>query len=513
VQPVETEFGRKRQIDQSNCNKDFSCVKGFCPSFVTVHGAKIKKAVPDTAAMDGATFRPLPDPAIPAIERTFNIIVTGVGGTGVVTIGAILGMAAHLEGKGLGMIDMAGLAQKGGAVYSHVRLANSQDDIHAIRVTAEAAHLVLGCDLVVTGTKKVLASVKKGQTALVVNTAEVMPGEFTRNADFSLPTERLKRAIASAAGEGAAFVDATNIATTLLGNAIAANMFMLGYAYQTGRVPLTAAAIEKAIALNGEAVKMNLAAFTWGRRAAAEPEVMAKLIAELKSPGDEFKLSETLDEVIDRRVAFLTGYQSARYAKRYRALVDKVRAAEAKVTPSGTELTEAVARSLFKLMAYKDEYEVARLYTDGHFERQVASAFEGENLTYEFHMAPPVLARKDPATGVPKKMSFGPWMLKAMRVLAPLKVLRGTPLDLFGYTHERRTERRLIRDYEALIREILEKLTPDNHAAAVGLAGIPQKIRGFGHVKERNLKTAKAEEADLLARFRAPAQPLPMAAE
>ncbi len=513
VQPVETEFGRKRQIDQSNCNKDFSCVKGFCPSFVTVHGAKIKKAAPDTAAMDGATFRPLSDPVIPAIDRTFNVIVTGVGGTGVVTIGAILGMAAHLEGKGLGMIDMAGLAQKGGAVYSHVRLANSQDDIHAIRVTAEAAHLVLGCDLVVTGTKKVLASVKKGQTALVVNTAEVMPGEFTRNADFSLPTERLKRAIASAAGEGAAFVDATKIATTLLGNAIAANMFTLGYAYQIGRVPLTAAAIEKAIELNGEAVKMNLAAFTWGRRAAAEPEVMAKLIAELKSPGDEFKLSESLDEVIDRRAAFLTSYQSARYAKRFRTLVERVRAVEAKTASGATALTDAVARSLFKLMAYKDEYEVARLYTDGHFERQVASAFEGENLTYEFHMAPPVLARKDPVTGLPKKMSFGPWMLKAMRVLAPLKVLRGTPLDLFGYTHERRTERQLIRDYEALVREILDKLTPDNHATAVGLAVIPQKIRGFGHVKERNLKAAKAEEAELLARFRAPAQPLPMAAE
>jgi indolepyruvate ferredoxin oxidoreductase len=513
VQPVQTEFGRKRQIDQSNCNKDFSCVKGFCPSFVTVHGAKIKKAAPDIAAMDGTLFRPLADPVIPAIDRTFNVIVTGVGGTGVVTIGAILGMAAHLEGKGLGMIDMAGLAQKGGAVYSHVRLANSQDDIHAIRVTAEAAHLVLGCDLVVTGTRKVLASVKKGQTALVVNTAEVMPGEFTRNADFSLPTERLKRAIASAAGEGAAFVDATAIATTLLGNAIAANMFTLGYAYQIGRVPLTAAAIEKAIELNGEAVKMNLAAFTWGRRAAAEPEVMAKLIGELKSPGDEFKLSETLDEVIDRRVTFLTGYQSARYAKRYRTLVERVRAVEAKAAPGETALTDAVARSLFKLMAYKDEYEVARLYTDGHFERQVATAFEGENLTYEFHLAPPLLARKDPVTGLPRKMTFGPWMMKAFRALAPLKVLRGTPLDVFGYTQERRTERQLIRDYEDLVREILEKLTPDNHATAVGLANVPQKIRGFGHVKERNLKAAKAEEADLLARFRTPVQPLPLAAE
>ncbi|MEE1612834.1 indolepyruvate ferredoxin oxidoreductase family protein [Microvirga sp. CF3016] len=514
VQPVETEFGRKRQIDQSNCNKDFSCVQGFCPSFVTVHGAKIRKAVPETLSTDGMTFKPLPDPAIPAIDRTFNVIVTGVGGTGVVTIGAILGMAAHLEGKGLGMIDMAGLAQKGGAVYSHVRLANNQDDIHAIRVSAESAHLVLGCDLVVTGTKKVLASVKEGQTALVVNTAEVMPGEFTRNADFSLPTERLKRAIRSAAGqEGVSFVDATAIATALLGNAIAANMFMLGYAYQAGRVPLSAAAIEKAIELNGEAVKMNLAAFTWGRRAAAEPELIAAMMSELKAPTESRKLSETLDEVIERRVAFLSEYQSSRYAGRYRTLVERVRAAESKAVAGSTVLTDAVARSLFKLMAYKDEYEVARLYTNGHFEKQVASAFEGENLIYEFHMAPPILAKKDPVTGVPRKMSFGPWMLKAMGVLAKFKTLRGTPLDVFGYSHERRTERRLIRDFEGLIEEIVAKLDAGNHAAAVGLANIPQKIRGFGHVKERNLKAAKAEEADLLAKFRAGPQPLPIAAE
>ncbi|WP_230531421.1 indolepyruvate ferredoxin oxidoreductase family protein [Microvirga roseola] len=514
VQPVETEFGRKRQIDQSNCNKDFSCVKGFCPSFVTVHGAKTKKAVPETVPTDGMTFKPLPEPTIPSIDRTFNIIVTGVGGTGVVTIGAILGMAAHLEGKGLGMIDMAGLAQKGGAVYSHVRLANHQDDIHAIRVSAESAHLVLGCDLVVTGTKKVLASVKSGQTTLVVNTAEVMPGEFTRNADFSLPTERIKRAIKSAAGaDGAAFVDATAIATALLGNAIAANMFMLGYAYQTGRVPLSGEAIRKAIELNGEAVKMNLSAFEWGRRAAAQPEVIAGMMGELKAPTEARKISETLDEVIERRVGFLTEYQSARYAKRYRNLVERVRTAEMRVSPSFTALTEAVARSLFKLMAYKDEYEVARLYTNGNFERQVASTFEGENLRYEFHMAPPILARKDPATGVPRKMTFGPWMMKGFKVLAGLKGLRGTPLDVFGYTHERKTERQLIRDYEALVAEIVEKLNAENHATAVGLASIPQKIRGFGHIKERNLKTAKAEEADLLARFRSPQQPLPVAAE
>jgi indolepyruvate ferredoxin oxidoreductase len=514
VQPVETEFGRKRTIDQSNCNKDFSCLKGFCPSFVTVHGAKPKKAVPAMVVTDGMTFAALPEPKLPAIDKTFNVIVTGVGGTGVVTVGAILGMAAHLEGKGCGMIDMAGLAQKGGAVYSHVRLANKQDDIHAIRVTAGAADLVLGCDLVVTGNKKVLSSVAPGRTALMVNTAEVMPGDFTRNADFSLPAERIKRAISAAAGRvGVAFVDATAIATGILGNAIAANMFMLGFAYQFGHVPLSRDAIRRAIELNGEAVKMNLEAFEWGRRAAAEPARVAELVAPVREPTASRHLSETLDEVIARRVAYLTDYQNAAYAERYRATVERVRAAEARTVANSTSLTDAVARSLFALMAYKDEYEVGRLYTNGHFEKQVASTFEGENLRYEFHLAPPLLARKDKVTGLPRKMSFGPWMLTAFRMLSKLKGLRGTPLDIFGYSHERRTERRLVRDYEALIEEIVAKLSPQNHALAVGLANIPKKIRGFGHIKARNLDAAKREEAELLARFRSPAAALPIAAE
>ncbi|HKG76181.1 MAG TPA: DUF6537 domain-containing protein, partial [Beijerinckiaceae bacterium] len=514
VQPVETEFGRKRQIDQSNCNKDFSCLKGFCPSFVTVHGAKVKRTVPETVPTTGSDLAPLPEPQLPPIDRTFNLIVTGVGGTGVVTIGAILGMAAHLEGKGMGMIDMAGLAQKGGAVYSHVRLANSQDDIHAIRVTAGAAHLILGCDLVVTGTKKVLASVKKGQTALVVNTAEVMPGDFTRNADFSLPAERIKRAITTAAGrEGVAFVDATAVATAVLGNAIAANMFTLGYAWQIGHVPLSREAIRRAIEINGEAVELNLDAFEWGRRAAADPERIAALATQVKEPTDSRHLSQSLDEVIERRSAFLADYQNAAYAERYRAWVEQVRAAEAKVAADSTALTEAVAKSLHKLMAYKDEYEVARLYTNGHFERQIAAAFEGENLRYEFHLAPPLLARKDPVSRVPRKMSFGPWLMRAFRVLAKFKGLRGTPFDVFGYTHERKTERQLIRDYEALLKEIVANLTPTNHAAAVGLAAIPQKIRGFGHIKARNLEAAKKEEADLLARFRSDETLMAVAAE
>ena len=516
VQPLETEFGRKRQIDQSSCNKDYSCVKGFCPSFVTVHGAKPKSSVSSASTPQpaGASAKPaenLPEPAIPAIDGTFNVIVTGVGGTGVVTIGAILGMAAHLEGKGMGMIDMAGLAQKGGAVYSHVRLADHQNDIHAIRVTAGQADLVLGCDLVVTGTKKVLGAVKAGRTHLVVNTAEVMPGDFTRRPDFSLPAERIKRAVAAAAGEGAAhFTDATAAALATLGNGIAANMFMLGFAWQRGLVPLSGESLRRAIAINGEAVAMNLAAFEWGRTAAARPELIAPLVEAGRAPTPSRDLSETLDETVARRVAFLTAYQDGAYAERYRATVERVRRLEAALVPGATALAEAVARYLFKLLAYKDEYEVARLYTDGSFAAQVASTFEPGAHRYEFHLAPPLLARRDPATGVPRKMTFGPWVLGAFRVLAKLKGLRGTALDPFGYTHERRTERGLIADYEAVLEEVLRGLSPENHAVAVALAAIPEKIRGFGHVKARHLAAAKAEEAALLARFRAP-EPAPLA--
>ena len=517
VQPLETEFGRKRQIDQSNCNKDFSCVTGFCPSFVTVHGAKPKKSEPkqiDAGAMGESL---LPEPKIPALDRNFAIIVTGVGGTGVVTIGAIIGMAAHLEGKGCGMIDMAGLAQKGGAVFSHVRLAPTPDDIHAIRVSAGQADLVLGCDLIVTGSKKVLGAIRKGDTAVIVNTAESMPGDFTRDADFSLPAERLKRSIAAATGRDTIFpVDATAAATFFLGNAIAANMFMLGYAWQLGRVPLSRQSLERGIALNGEAVPMNLKAFALGRRAAADPAALEKLLSEAKAPTQARHISESLDEMIARRVAFLTGYQNAAWAERYSGMVGKVRATEANILPGQQALSEAVARYLFKLMSYKDEYEVARLYTDGAFARQVAATFEGEKLSYEFHLAPPLFARKDPNTGLPRKTAFGPWMMTAFGLLARFRGLRGGRLDIFGYSHERRTERKLIADYDALITELCAKLTPDNHALAVALAAIPEKIRGFGHVKERHLTAAKAEEAALLAQFRSgrPADlALPRAAE
>ena len=512
VQPLETEFGRKRTIDQSSCNKDYSCLKGFCPSFVTVHGARLKKGVGVAGEID-ATM--LPEPKHPAIAQTYNIIVTGVGGTGVVTIGGILGMAAHLEGKGTGIIDMAGLAQKGGAVFSFMRIAERPEDIHAIRVAAGGADLVLGGDIVVAGNKKVLAAVKPGRAVMVINTAEFLPGDFTRNADFSLPTERLKRAISTAAGkEHTHFVDASRLATALFGSSLGANIFLVGYAYQLGALPLSADAIEQAIALNGEAVAMNTQAFRYGRRAALDPAGVEALVKPAAGAIDPNRaLSQSFDEMVERRVAFLAAYQNIAYAARYRAWVDKAKAAESAKAPGRCGLAEAVARYLFKLMAYKDEYEVARLYTDGAFLKQVANEVGGDNLRFEFHLAPPLLARRDPATGLPRKMHFGPWMMSAFKLLAKLKFLRGTALDIFGYSEERRTERKLIADYEALLDEILARLDTDNHALAVGLAAIPEKIRGFGHVKVRPLAAAKADEAALMEQFRAGGAPLLKAAE
>jgi indolepyruvate ferredoxin oxidoreductase len=502
VQPLETEFGRKRTIDQSSCNKDFSCLKGFCPSFVTVEGAKLKRGKGVALPQDPQGLAALPAPVLPQIHQTYGVIVTGIGGTGIITIGAILGMAAHLEGKGVGIIDMAGIAQKGGAVHSHIRFAKKPEDIHAIRVAACSADLVLGGDMVVAASKKVLAAVKPGTTAMVINLAEVLPGDFVRNPEYSLPAERIRRAISSLAGVGNShFVDASRLATALLGQSLGANMFMLGYAFQIGALPLSAEAIERAIALNGEAVEMNLAAFHWGRRAAvdlASVEALAKPSAQDPARA----LSTSLRDIIERRVEFLTAYQDAAYAARYRDRVVAARAAENLRAPGKTGFAEAVARYLFKLMAYKDEYEVARLHSDPAFLRQVKNEVDGDNLRLVFHLAPPLLARRDKTTGEPRKMRFGRGMLPVFGALARLKFLRGTAFDPFGYTAERRTERQLVRDYEALLDELVAKLSPENYDVAVGLASIPEKIRGFGHVKARHIAVAKADEAALLEQFR-----------
>ena len=506
IQPLETEFGRKRQIDQSNCNKDFSCLDGFCPSFVTVQGAEIRKAAPVQAAMD---WDAIPLPVLPVLDRTYGLIVTGVGGTGVVTVGAILGMAAHLEGKGCGMIDMAGLAQKGGAVFSHVRLAPRPADIHAIRVSAGKADLVLGCDLVVTGSRHVLAGVQPGSSFIVANSQEVMPGDFTRHPDYHLGAERIKKALRDAAGtDGVVFINASAMAARLLGNTIAANLFLLGYAFQLGKVPLSGASLTQAITLNGEAVAMNLAAFHWGRLAAHDPERVAQLMA---ADHDQTKLDQdtpdhplSLDALIAHRHHELTRYQSRAYAQRYSDYVGKVRAAEHKALPGQTALTEAVARALFKVMAIKDEYEVARLYSDGRFKKQLEAQFaQYQSLTY--HLAPPLWGKKD-AQGQPVKSRFGAKMGWLFHGLAALRFLRATPLDLFGFTQERRMERDLIRRYRSMIDALLPDLDAAHHSCAVEIATLPMGVRGFGHVKIKNLQDMQTKYEALQSQYQALSQ-------
>ncbi len=504
VLPLETEFGRKRTIDQSACNKDFSCVKGFCPSFVTVHGGGVRKGRSSPAGQNVETlFAAVPEPQLPKLDQPYGIMVTGVGGTGVVTIGAIVGMAAHLENKGFGALDMAGLAQKGGAVWSHLQIASRPEDIKTVRLGSGGAKLVLGCDFVVSASQKTMDTTREG-TRMVVNTHQQMTGEFTRNANIQFPGQSLKRTITKGVGEAnAEFVEATRIATALTGDSIATNLFMLGYAFQKGLVPVSSDAINKAIELNGAAVKMNQAAFLWGRRAAVDLAALERLIAPKADAAPAMEVSRTLEETVARRVNFLTGYQNAAYAEKYRALVEQVKQAEASRTKGLTGLAEAAARYYFKLLAYKDEYEVARLYADPTFMQKIQSQFEGDYKLH-FHLAPPLLAKRDSATGELRKAEYGTWVFTAFKLLAKLRGLRGTVFDIFGYTQERRMERQLIGEYEATIAEIIGKLSSDNHALAVKIASIPEEIRGYGHVKERNLGVAKARQADLLAAFRSP---------
>jgi indolepyruvate ferredoxin oxidoreductase len=498
IVPVETEFGRKRQIDQSACNKDYSCLKGFCPSFVTVEGGSLRKG--QVAPAGDAGPGPLPEPELPALARSYGIVIGGVGGTGVVTIGALLGMAAHLEGKGAAVLDMTGLAQKGGAVMSHLRIAAAPEAIQTVRIAPGGARLLLGCDLVVAAGNEALATLAPEQGYAVVNTQPIMTGDFTRRADLDFPAATLERRVLDAAGSRASFVDASRLASALLGDAIAANLFMVGFAYQKGLLPVSAAAIERAIELNRVAAAMNLSAFRWGRRAALDPAAVEAAAARV---ADRPRAAASLEEAIARRVAFLTDYQDAAYARRYRQLVERVRQIEAARAPGRSELTAAVARYYFKLLAYKDEYEVARLYTNGNFQGRLRAQFEGRPKL-RIHLAPPLLATRDPATGELKKQAYGPWILTAMGRLARLKWLRGTAFDPFGYSAERRVERQLIDDYEEVVEELLAALSLDNHGLAAEIARIPEQIRGYGHVKARHLRAAKAREAELLAAFRVP---------
>ncbi|TMK39380.1 MAG: indolepyruvate ferredoxin oxidoreductase family protein [Alphaproteobacteria bacterium] len=495
VQPLDTEFGRKRQIDQSNCNKDYSCVDGFCPSFVTVHGGALRR--PKTGSVDSTQpFADLPLPPTRQLDAPYNILVTGIGGTGVITIGALLGMAAHLDGRGCSALDFTGLAQKNGAVMSHVRIARAPEDISTVRIASGGADLILGCDIVVSAGTTALSRVERGVTRAFVN-ADLQPtASFVMNPDIDFEINAMQSALVDAIGDNNLdIIDATGIATILMGDSIATNSFMLGYAFQKGTIPLSQEAILRAIEINGAAIEMNKQAFGWGRLAAHDIS-RVRSVTQFRSRA--VTTTRTLDETITYRARFLAGYQDAAYADRYLATVAKVRKAEAAAAPSSTELTEAVAKNLFKLMAYKDEYEVARLYADDSFAKKLGERFEGD-FRLKFHLAPPIFARRDKATGHLLKKEFGDWMMPAFRLLAKLRFLRGTAWDPFGRSAERKAERRLIEDYRAMIEPRIASLTAEQIPHLARLARLPEMIRGYGHIKEASIAKAAAEKARLEA--------------
>lgn len=501
VEPLETEFGRKRTINQSTCNQDFSCLKGFCPSFVTVEGGQLKKKAKGQA-LSPYSMGELPEPVLPQIGAVsaYGIVVAGVGGTGVITIGQVLGMAAHIEGKGIVTQDAAGLAQKGGATWSHVLIADTPEEIRTTRVGMAAADLILGCDPIVTAAKETTLRMREGRTRVALNSHSTPTAAFVKNADWQNPAGQCVADITAAVGAaGLGLFDADAVATRLMGDSIFVNPLLLGYAWQKGWIPLGHASVLRAIELNAVAVEANKAAFEWGRQAAHDWARVQQLLTPAQTI--QFQPRETLDSLVARRAEFLTGYQNAAYADSYRAFVARVQTAESRMGKTG--LSEAVARYLFKLMAYKDEYEVARLHSDPAFLSRISGMFEGEYKLH-YHLAPPLIARKN-AKGELVKQPYGPAMGTAFRLLARLKGLRGTVLDPFGRTEERRTERALIGEYRACIEELLAGLRPANHAAAVEIARLPEQIRGYGHVKARHLAAVRPVWEERLAAWRAAA--------
>ena len=502
IEPVETEYGRKRRINQSSCNKDYSCVLGYCPSFVTVKGAKLRVSQSKLPPLPADALAELTRPAVAPSETPYSVLLAGIGGTGIVTMGALLGMAAHLEAKGVTVLDVAGLAQKNGPVTSHVRVYDNADDVHATRIEAGGADVVIGADIVVTSGAECISKVAANRTALVVNDHVAPTAAFARNPDLDLSASPMRRALERAAGGSGDFLPATELAEALTGDSIYTNIMLLGYACQRGLLPVSLEAITRAIELNGVAVQANQRAFDWGRLGAADRDRVEAIAASaMHDMLDEAEVEPTLDELVARRVADLTEYQNAAYGQHYRAVVDKVRTVEAERVSGSDELAKAVARYLYKLMAYKDEYEVARLMGDPEFWRGIREQFEGD-LRVEFNIAPQIFNPRDPDTGRAKKYAFGPWMRYAFAVLAKGKRLRGTGFDPFGRTPHRREERALITRYEATVNEVLATLDQENHAIAVEIASIPEHIRGYDLVKEDHLRDARQRESELLDKYR-----------
>lgn len=478
VVPKETELGRKRRIDQTACNQDLSCVDGFCPSFVTVTGGTLRK--PTAKIVDDLN---LPEPVQPSIEKPWNVLVTGVGGTGVLTVTAVLSMAAHLESKGVATMNQTGLAQKFGPVVSHLRISQRQRDIHAVRIPAGDADLVIGADLLVSASDDALAKMHNERSHVIVNDTITATAEFIENPDVVYQNDAMKHSIQDELGEGRAdFIAAGELSEALLGDPIATNLFLVGYAYQKGLLPVSAKAIYKALELNGVRVSFNQQAFDWGRRAFLD---LADVEAQAGVGKSRFQPLDDLDQLVEHRYQDLVAYQNEGYAQRYREAVAKVIAAEAKLGEQ-RDLSIAVAKALYKTMAIKDEYEVGRLFTDGRFEQQLAHTFEGKPKI-SFHLAPPILTNKNN----PRKISFGSYMLPAFKMLAKLKGLRGTAFDVFGYSAERKMEVGLVSELNDTIDELLERLSIENRDYAVRAIELVLGVRGYGHVKEKNYQQYK----------------------
>ncbi|HEY5802017.1 MAG TPA: DUF6537 domain-containing protein, partial [Burkholderiaceae bacterium] len=468
-------------------------------SFVTVEGGALKKTKTGTIKKETDDFGALPEPVLPSCDSPYNILINGIGGTGVITVGALMGMAAHLEGKGASVLDMTGMSQKNGSVTSHVKIAQSRSTLRAQRIATGEADLILGCDMLTSGAQDAISKMRPGRTMALINLHQQPPGTFAKNPDWQYPEEEVKALIEESVASNADFIDATKLATALMGDSIAANLFMLGYAWQKGRIPLSEASLLRAIELNGVAANANKTSFLWGRRAAVD---LAR-VERIAVPGKPvvMQMPQSLDKLIASRATMLTAYQNAAYAQQYLDLVEQVRTVETE-RGLGNKLTTAVAKSYFKLMAYKDEYEVARLYTDGAFVEKLKQQFEG-NFSLKFNLAPPLFAKKD-AQGHLVKAEFGSWMWSAFKLLAKAKGLRGTALDIFGYSDERKMERRMIGEYRERILSLLTGLNADNAALAVSIAALPETVRGFGHIKEKAAAQYEQENAKLLAAYAAP---------
>jgi indolepyruvate ferredoxin oxidoreductase len=504
IEPVETEFGRKRRINQSSCNKDYSCLKGYCPSFVSVVGGRLRVAARQNADSGaGDPFRELPLPQPADASRPFEILVTGIGGTGVVTIGALLGMAAHLEGRGASVLDVTGLSQKNGPVTSHVRIADDPGALHSTRISNGAADLLLGCDVVVSASPENLAKLSLGRSTALVNSHVTPTASFADDPDLDLSSAGMEDALRAAAGaKDTHLIAASELATALLGDAIFTNPFLMGYAFQLGRLPLGLGSLMRAIELNGRAVAENQRAFQWGRLAAHDRAAVERAAAPgMRGAVEPETQPQGLAELVERRASFLVGYQDQALSRRYRERVERIAAREREVAPGSDALARAVARYYFKLLAYKDEYEIARLWTSPEFRAQLDAQFEGD-YRLELHLAPQLFNPRDPDTGRARKRVFGPWFFAVFRLLAKLKFLRGGPLDVFGMTRHRRLERALIGEYEGILDELADGLSRENLELAVQIASMPEHVRGYDTVKEKHLEQARAKQAELLASFR-----------